>query len=137
MAQDSTPNDNELQLNGNPTNNNGNTNNQVQPTNELAPPVDDGESDDTYEQGNQQFHILPFQFFQRRDPISSIFEALRRHRMDLDQQFSQLERQAGEGQDISYFYRNGVQYIRTCVTKRVQPQDQPQVQPQVKPSETS
>lgn len=149
-AEDSPPAasiDNELHLNGippnptnptnptSPTNNRGNTDHQIQPPNNLMAPVEDVEdvddNDDAYEQGNQQFQIFPFQFFQRRDPISSIFDALRRHRINLDQQFSQLERQAGEGQDISYFFRNGVQYVRTCVTKRVQPQDMQ------KPTETS
>lgn len=129
---------NELHLNSNDNTINGNLNNgnqpnnqqqqqQRQPSNDLTPVLDDddsNESDDGYSNPNQQFHILPFPFFQRRDPISAIFEQMRRHRLDMDKQFSQLERQAGEGQDISYFYRNGVQYIRTCVTKRVQPQGQ-------------
>lgn len=144
QAQDSsspaTPADrNELHLNSNdntninngnlnnPNNNGNQPSNQQQPSNDLTVPASDdddsSESDDGYNQ-NQQFQILPFPFFQRRDPISAIFEQLRRHRLDMDKQFSQLERQAGEGQDISYFYRNGVQFVRTCVTKRVQPQGQ-------------
>lgn len=50
------------------------------------------------------------------------FEMLDRHAMDFERQFAELERQAGEGQDVSYFSRNGVAYVKTCTTRRVQPE---------------
>lgn len=43
----------------------------------------------------------------------------RQHQM-FEQKFQDLERQAERGQDVSYFERNGVAYVRTCTTKRVQ-----------------
>lgn len=105
-------------------------NNQIAPSNELVIP--DQMSDETDDDERvRPFNFNPFQFFQRRlFPIEDLIDQLRRQRMSFDHQFSQLERQAGQGQDVSYFSRNGEQYVRTCVTKKVQPGDQKQQVPQ-------
>lgn len=49
-----------------------------------------------------------------------LMDHFRRHREMMNQQFEQLERQAGEGQEVRSFTRNGVTYVRTCTTKRVE-----------------
>lgn len=61
----------------------------------------------------------PFSF------LDNLFGSIRQQTQNLhrnfERQFSDLERKAGEGQDVSYFNRNGVAYVRTCTTKRVSP----------------
>jgi hypothetical protein len=51
--------------------------------------------------------------------LDNLSGSLRRHNQRFEHQFRDLERQAGEGQDVSYFNQNGVAYMRTCTTKRV------------------
>lgn len=64
---------------------------------------------------------------QRRGPGSLLQELfggrlidnLRRHHQNFERQFSDLERKAEMGgEEVSYFNRNGVAYVRTCTTKR-------------------
>lgn len=103
---------------------------------------EDNESDDQQQQQHQQQPQFndsfdPFGLFQPRPRPNgpqdgsnrrpSLFDIIRggmlepftRHQEMMDRQFQQLERQAGEGQEVSYFSRNGVSYMRTCTTKRV------------------
>lgn len=53
--------------------------------------------------------------------IDSLFGQLDSHARNFERQFDQLERQAGEAEEVSYFSRNGVSYVKTCKTRRVQP----------------
>lgn len=60
--------------------------------------------------------------------FDTIFDTINRQRENLDREFSNLERQAGEGQEVTDFYRNGIAYRRTCTTHRLSPNDQQQQQ---------
>lgn len=55
------------------------------------------------------------------DLFGGLFDRLDRHVSDMQRDF---ERQAGEGQDVSYFNRNGVAYVRTCTTRKLSPGEQ-------------
>jgi len=117
-------------------NDGANRDNQVQPnspqisSSTLAPINPDVEDSD-----ENQYHVIPspFNFFnqdQDRPRPGSLFQqlfggnfidSLRRQQELMDRQFRRLEVEAnGDGQEISYFSRNGVTYSKTCTVKRVQ-----------------
>lgn len=60
----------------------------------------------------------------------NLFDHIDRHAQAFERKFSELERQAGEGEDVSYFQRNGQAYVRTCTTRRVSSNDQQNQQKQ-------
>lgn len=117
--------------------------NEVQPNNEITT-LDDidrnknGNNFNNYNQHNldgdetglNNLIPSPFNFFGTRpnlppmgpSPFLNIFgnmlEPFRRGHEAFEKQFRQLEQQAGEGQEVTSFTKNGVTYVRTCTTRR-------------------
>lgn len=100
-------------------------NNDKKPLNNDAKPVYTLEEEETDNNNNNNNSPMPFfgpSPFNRSpfmNMFGNIFEDMNRHRQMMDRQFGDLEQQAAEGQQISYFSRNGVSYVKTCTVKRV------------------
>lgn len=124
-------NENELRL---PTNDPRNRQNNQ---NELVPKTENDE-----EQEDSVFPFDPLGIFDPRPrPVRpnrggsfmSLFQDpmrhFERHRQMMNQKFSDLERQAAEGQSISYFTNgNGITYKKVCTVERVGQDQQQQSQ---------
>lgn len=94
------------------------------PVNNDAKPVYTLEEEETDNNNNNNspmpfFGPSPFNRSPFMNMFGNIFEDMNRHRQMMDRQFGDLEQQAAEGQQISYFSRNGVSYVKTCTVKRV------------------
>lgn len=104
----------------------------------------DNDNDYDYDNDQQQPQLSPFNYIfpfggQQAGPSpfgrpgsllgglfgGNLFDHLDRRAQEMERQFSNLERQAGEGQDVSYFQRNGEAYVRTCTTRKVKPGEHP------------
>lgn len=56
---------------------------------------------------------------------SGLFEALQQQGSFFEREFQNLQRQAANGQETTYFNRNGQAYVRTCTIRKLTPGENP------------